>query len=445
MKPIALFLLALLFVQRTVQAGIWVVAKDGSGQFAEIQPAVDAATPGDTILVRAGSYGPVVIKKPLALIGKSPNTVSITNFTPLGAFVGDSAVIVRGVPSGMVLLSSMSLDSRVTLSIQDCGAEVVLNDLVVSGHSSSGTTLWKGNAIAATNASLVFLQGVNCTDAGGCCGSAVAGLAEFSTTSLVAISQSNFRAADNTGSRSVWMDAGRLFATRSNFTGGSGNPGGFNQQPPFCFLIQAAPGGDGLFFSGIDASLIGDASTSYKGGDGGKGGSFPCGSTPNKSGGNGIVAANAATVRYAGGTPQGGLPGGLGAQPGLATSGGVSQIDFLPSSRVTGSTALEGSYALKFQGLPGDLLFVLYSGQVDFLPVPGVEGHSLLLSVGAQDAGWFFGGFFGPTGEAKFEGVVPNDPAFLGGVLFTQGLVSSPVHAHPLQLTNLSYLVIGEK
>lgn len=38
------------------QATAWLVARDGSGDFTTIQPAVDAAAPGDTILIAAGRY-----------------------------------------------------------------------------------------------------------------------------------------------------------------------------------------------------------------------------------------------------------------------------------------------------------------------------------------------------------------------------------------------------
>ena len=45
-----------LLLSPTVQARTWRVARDGSGDFTAIQPAIDAASPGDTISIGAGVY-----------------------------------------------------------------------------------------------------------------------------------------------------------------------------------------------------------------------------------------------------------------------------------------------------------------------------------------------------------------------------------------------------
>ena len=37
-------------------SSVWQVASDGSGQFTLIQEAIDQATSGDTILIKAGTY-----------------------------------------------------------------------------------------------------------------------------------------------------------------------------------------------------------------------------------------------------------------------------------------------------------------------------------------------------------------------------------------------------
>jgi parallel beta-helix repeat protein len=48
--------LLFLCLPMTGQARTWVVERDGSGDFTAIQPAVDAAAPGDTIYIGAGEY-----------------------------------------------------------------------------------------------------------------------------------------------------------------------------------------------------------------------------------------------------------------------------------------------------------------------------------------------------------------------------------------------------
>lgn len=48
-----------------------VVARDANGDYARIQPAVDAADPGDVILVKQGTYrGSIVLDKPVTLVGE---------------------------------------------------------------------------------------------------------------------------------------------------------------------------------------------------------------------------------------------------------------------------------------------------------------------------------------------------------------------------------------
>jgi len=66
-----------------------VVNPDGTGVYTEIQPAIDDAKPGDTILIKAGSYREDVVvhsKDSLKLIGESRDTVSILGLKRVGAF-----------------------------------------------------------------------------------------------------------------------------------------------------------------------------------------------------------------------------------------------------------------------------------------------------------------------------------------------------------------------
>ncbi len=48
------------------------VAQDGSAPFQTLQAAVDAASPGDMVIVGPGFYEPVVVDKPLTLLGAEP-------------------------------------------------------------------------------------------------------------------------------------------------------------------------------------------------------------------------------------------------------------------------------------------------------------------------------------------------------------------------------------
>jgi hypothetical protein len=65
------------FLSPALSAETWIVAKDGSGDFMTIQAAVDAATDGDVILIRAGTYveDVIVLGKGVALVGSGPDVV----------------------------------------------------------------------------------------------------------------------------------------------------------------------------------------------------------------------------------------------------------------------------------------------------------------------------------------------------------------------------------
>ena len=65
------------------------VAQDGTGAYTEIQRAIDDSKPGDTILIKAGSYREDVVihsKNRLQLRGESRDTVTIQGLKRVGAF-----------------------------------------------------------------------------------------------------------------------------------------------------------------------------------------------------------------------------------------------------------------------------------------------------------------------------------------------------------------------
>jgi hypothetical protein len=60
-------------------ADVIVVDANGAGNFSQIQPAVDAAADGDTILIRSGAYGTFVVSdKELTIVGDTGADVQIT-------------------------------------------------------------------------------------------------------------------------------------------------------------------------------------------------------------------------------------------------------------------------------------------------------------------------------------------------------------------------------
>jgi hypothetical protein len=80
---------------------MWMVAQDGTGDFLTIQEAVDAAAPGDTIMVMPGDYKGADINKPLEIIGSTDARItqgkhSHGSIFKSAFFVGASDVKIQG-------------------------------------------------------------------------------------------------------------------------------------------------------------------------------------------------------------------------------------------------------------------------------------------------------------------------------------------------------------
>jgi hypothetical protein len=120
----AALLLALPFAPHSLADQILVDAA-GAGNPTDVQSAIDAALPGDVIVVRADPYAPLVLDRALPVVAESigPGFNAIV----LGT------ITVRDIPAGATAaLSGMWADS---LAIQDCGG-TVLGDVVNLGPSS---------------------------------------------------------------------------------------------------------------------------------------------------------------------------------------------------------------------------------------------------------------------------------------------------------------------
>jgi len=120
--------LALFLLPAVSSAGVLVVdASGGPGSdFTAIQPAVNAASPGDTILVRAGDYGPFfTLGKGLSLIADTGAAVTVHGEPLLQTVPAGETLLVRGIdfeqlgtPSGFGVLTLFGNDGAVW--IEDC-------------------------------------------------------------------------------------------------------------------------------------------------------------------------------------------------------------------------------------------------------------------------------------------------------------------------------------
>ncbi|MBK8978830.1 MAG: hypothetical protein IPM29_23260 [Planctomycetes bacterium] len=117
----ALLLAAPASAQRT-----FVVDANGGGNFFDIRPAIDAAAPGDTLVVRAGVYGNFAADRGLRVLGDPGVTIAGTRF---------SSIQIRDVPVGQsaVVRGFAPSFSGISLVISGCAGHVHVENVVAGG------------------------------------------------------------------------------------------------------------------------------------------------------------------------------------------------------------------------------------------------------------------------------------------------------------------------
>lgn len=131
-RSLALSCFVLAGAPALAQADVWTVDDDAPADFATIQAAVDAAAPGDLVLVRAGTYAN------FTLAGKGPSIVGDegADVIVLGAS-GANASVVSGVPAGQrALLRGLTFlppnqIAENTLRITNCAGAVWIENVSV--------------------------------------------------------------------------------------------------------------------------------------------------------------------------------------------------------------------------------------------------------------------------------------------------------------------------
>ncbi|MCC6783622.1 MAG: hypothetical protein IT457_12335 [Planctomycetes bacterium] len=126
--PLVALLLAVLAASSRAQQ-TWIVDAAGGGNFTDLPPAVDAASPGDTIEVRAGDYSAPVIRR--ALIVRGANGARVTR----GRFA------IRDLPAGE-LCSIASLTMTVGLDLEACAGAVTLSRCTIRGPHRMHSSNW---------------------------------------------------------------------------------------------------------------------------------------------------------------------------------------------------------------------------------------------------------------------------------------------------------------
>ncbi|MEM7201858.1 MAG: hypothetical protein AAF628_16445 [Planctomycetota bacterium] len=365
--------------------------------FPDIQAAVDAAAPGDIVLVRFGvtPWPSFQVDKSLSIIGWN---ASYTAITTIGLTDPERPVLIDLEPGERVDLIGLEF---IEASSSSGGVDGVV---VRGGVVMMEDCRIKAGSLATPGVIQVALR------------------AELTDLHLL-----RTWVESNSGGIAVWATNAKIHAASSRLFGGFAAPMGTMLQlselrASGCIMLGGdtgvGTGGIGLFAdAGSRAWLSG---TSITGGFGSVGGA-------------GIVNAGAAPIELA----RSGVEGGLGFSPGPASIGPVTFNAKLLGVHAGRRLAQVGTLRLgqwltaSFDGDAGEPLLLLAGVDLAQLPGTGLLAHSLdvappWLSVGA--------GVLDSVGSFAFGTVLPNDPALYDQSVWLQGIsgVAAPFAVSPV-------------
>lgn len=354
-------------------ANVIVVSSSGTGQFTNLQMAVNSAANGDTLLVRAGGYSSFTID------GKALSVVADTNGLAVTVF---GSVIVQNLGASQnVVLAGLIVTGATTTSVSDTPGVALfaignagplrvdacqLTGAIGYGDNYNGAgqdcctpidhgSGWAGALLEHNTGGVGF---VGCTIKGGRAANAY-DFCECGTGAL--------------GGDGLSLDATRVALYDCTLVGGRGGDGGDHAANGGAGCrAQTSTGACGLFASG----------TSFTGGDGGNGTDFLY--SVGGSGGPGLYVDAPALGQLLDCTLHGGAkgvscsaPGQLDGQPGPATSGTSQPFVFTGTRLVfhAPTPIRENTDApASFTGQPGEHVYLYMTDATGFRPLAPWKG-----------------------------------------------------------------------
>ncbi len=215
-------------------ANTYIVDSSGSGNFLDIQPAIEFASDGDVLLVNPGSYSNFVLRKPLVIVGQgpgvlvgpvSPFTISKVESVDTGTKAGLAGLVFQGsltvqdCPVGIVL-DAVTLPKG-QLYIKNC-SDVRVRGSSIVGRDGGNTSnpfleLHHGSPAILADASRVEVS--SCSLVGGDGGDCIP-------------CQADGGWGGDGGAGVAVVNAGEVHVARSNLTGGTGG----NASPAALFV-----------------------------------------------------------------------------------------------------------------------------------------------------------------------------------------------------------------
>ncbi|MEW6743796.1 MAG: hypothetical protein AB1486_13660 [Planctomycetota bacterium] len=347
-------------------ARTWLVGGPGA-DFSEIQAAIDAASDGDVILVRPGSYAAFTLSKGV-VVRSSTDPFSIQG----NVFVTHVSAGLRAGVAGMALQGA--------LHVLDSAGEIALGDVSIVADDDTGLEIRSCVNVSVDELSAVP-DGVSDR-------SYEAGHQVLVTASRVRFSAYEVRGAEGRyyptdagarGGSAFWIEDSVAVLARGTAIGGRGGLGGYFG------WIGALPGGDGgEGVRSIDSGVVvlGSASNRLEGGRGGDGGWDPY-SGSRAQGGNGgsgfagfVGVVSLVELR-------GGAGGDDGGAPGDAWWGNVVEDHRFPYLDMSNDLHPGGEAGLDLTAVEAGTVLLVASTQGGFLSLPRADGPPLSAVPGA--------------------------------------------------------------
>jgi hypothetical protein len=375
-------------------ANEWVVAADGSGQFTDIQPAVDAAQSGDVIWVLPGLYGVVdIIQKTLRVIGAGAESTTV------------GSVSIGAVPPGIAVLSGMTIAQQTSITanqgtvvLRDC----IAHDLALSDCKQVFLENWQGTHGTSDSVDALWIATSHFEGSAG--NDAVSSGVPDIWSQLPTPGTTAFVASKS-----------KIFATGSDFTGGSGGQGSCLQSLGY---VAGAVGGNGLEDATGDCSLW----------------LAKCTFTPGIGGSGDVLCTES-----------------LGSS-GLKTTATTKLTwddqgaDLFPLW-ILAPSLIGQSTTIQIWGQPGDsILLLIATNPATSFPTT-VAGFPLGLDLTSGFVNfWPLTRTIAAAGYLTWKHIIPSDPLLLGTPVFVQALLAAPLAGpwHPPTLTSVSESILSE-
>ncbi|MEW6743930.1 MAG: hypothetical protein AB1486_14355 [Planctomycetota bacterium] len=399
----------------------WVVALDGTGDFFDIQSAVDAARDGDVILVKDGTYPGFTFDKAV-MVRAWGSTFTVSDHHP--------QVTIRLVGAGKRAgIGGMRQSGR--LEILASEGEVILDD-VESAAEAPAVLIENCSSVVATDLTI-----------GGAMLKIVSSSVSCSRLSVHGASGSHDADTGNGypgGPAIVVFNSLMVLANPVLVRGGDGGDGAFT----WWYDPQGNGGAGGAAIEATDSTVIilGDEGEEVRGGDGGDGYEFYAG-----DGGDGGAAylevrnsaAVVSKVALLGGQGGAGSPPGTDGPPFI---GNVTRIDRFPHLTMSGNLHPGSSFEVSVELVEAGRVLLILANRTGFVPLARFLGPPLSVLPG----GGFFLVLSGGHGDAGAIVRVPvgllDDPVLQGFPMNAQAAVIGDDGT--LFLSNVEGRIVGE-